>query len=216
MISKIKDPVSALTHFIGAVLSVPITVFLIYFAVKNATAWHVASFIVFGVALVLLYTASTVYHSISISDRVSNILRCIDHMMIFVLIAGTYTPVCLVALRGPWGYTLFTLVWAIAIFGILLKIFWFNAPRKLSTLIYVVMGWLVIVAFFPLIRAIPPQGLTLLVLGGVAYTVGAVVYALKLPFLNFKFFGFHEIFHLFVIAGSTFHIIFMFSCIMVL
>lgn len=213
---KLKEPVSALTHLVGAILSIPVTIFLIYYAIKYATPWHVASFIVFGIALTLLYTASTVYHSVSVSQKVSDILRRIDHMMIFILIAGTYTPICLVALRGAWGFSLFGVVWTIAILGIMIKIFWFKAPRKLSTSLYVIMGWLVITAFYPLLKAVPPSGVLLLTLGGLSYTVGAIIYAFKLPIFNSKLFGFHEVFHIFVIAGSAFHIIFMFKYIMVL
>lgn len=130
--------------------------------------------------------------------------------MIFVLIAGTYTPICLVSLHGIWGWVLFGLIWGMAILGIFLKFFWMNAPRWFSTLIYVVMGWLAIIAFVPLQRAVSWKGVALLLAGGLAYTVGAVIYALKKPNIACKYFGFHEIFHVFVLLGSACHIAFMF------
>jgi len=211
MIKRIKDPVSSLTHLLGAALSVPCTVFLIIRACGFAV-WHVVSFAVFGAALFLLYTASGVYHMLSISEKATSILRRIDHMMIFVLIAGTYTPICLIPLRGAWGFTLFGLVWGLAGFGIALKALWLNAPRKLSTAVYLIMGWIVIIAFYPLVKALPIGAVVLLVAGGVSYSLGAVIYALKWP-SGFKFFGFHELFHLFVLGGSALHIILMFRYI---
>ncbi len=210
MFKKIKDPISALTHLVFAVLSIPCTVFLLIKAYSEASALHFAAFLIFGIALLLLYTASTLYHMLPISEKNTLILKRIDHMMIFVLIAGTYTPVCLIPLKGAWGYSLLGLVWGFAIAGIVLKAVWIGAPRWLSTLIYVVMGWLVLIAFYPLTKNVSLAGIILLALGGLTYTFGAVVYAIKWPKLNFKFFGFHEIFHIFVMGGSTFHIIFMF------
>ncbi len=216
MIKKIKDPISTLTHFIGLLASIPLAFLLVYEAKLSASYWHFASFIVFGTALILLYGASTIYHMLPISEAASNILRRIDHMMIFVLIAGTYTPICLIPLRGAWGWSLLILVWLIAISGIVLKSLWIDAPRWLSTSIYVVMGWLIVIAFYPLSKALPIGGILLLVFGGVTYTLGAVIYAIKWPKLNFKLFGFHEIFHLFVMGGSLFHIIFMYKYILTL
>lgn len=209
MLKKMKDPVSSLTHLVGAVASIPCSVYLVKSAYLNASSLHVVSFIIFGIALFLLYTASAVYHMMPIPEKASELLRRVDHMMIFVLIAGTYTPICLIPLRGVWGWTLLALVWGFAIFGIILKAFWINAPRKLSTAIYLIMGWLVIVAFYPLVNALPFAAVILLVLGGVTYSLGAIIYAVKWPKLSFKFFGFHELFHLFVLGGSAFHIVLM-------
>lgn len=166
------------------------------------------------ISLLLLYGASTIYHTLNISQKGTALLRRIDHMMIFVLIAGTYTPVCLIPLRGKWGWTLFIAVWGFAFAGILLKIFWLNAPRWFSTLLYVVMGWLVLVAFVPLERAIPIGGIVLLASGGIVYTIGAVIYAVKWSKLKLKYFGFHEIFHLFVMGGSALHVLFMFQYVL--
>jgi hemolysin III len=211
---KIKDPVSALTHFAGFITAIPILILLVYKSSVSATPWHIFSFIIFGLALMALYGASTIYHWACISKEKEKILRRIDHMMIFVLIAGTYTPVCLVPLRGAWGWTLLCLVWGLAIGGIVLKALWLEAPRWLSTAIYVLMGWIVVIAFYPLTQAVPSAGIKLLVAGGVTYTIGALIYAIKwVPFQN-KWFGAHEVFHLFVMGGSLFHIVFMFKYIL--
>lgn len=207
---KIKDPISALTHFIGFVLSIPISCVLIVLAVNHGTVYHIVSYSVFGLSLLLLYGASTIYHSLSLPEAKSNVLRRIDHMMIFVLIAGTYSPICLIPLRGVWGYSMLIVIWTMAIAGILLKTFWLSAPRALSTVIYVVMGWTAVFAFYPLSNSISLVSMILLFSGGIMYTVGALIYALKRPKLNLKYFGFHEIFHIFVLLGSAFHIILMF------
>lgn len=211
---KIKDPISALTHFIGFVAVIPCFILLMQEAEREASVWHQWGFAVFGISLLLLYGASTIYHTLKLPQSKINILRRVDHMMIFVLIAGTYTPICLVSLHGKWGWTMLVLIWAFALAGILLKIFWMNAPRWLSTLIYVVMGWLAVVVFVPLEKAVSWQGVGLLLAGGIAYTAGAVIYALKKPNITFKNFGFHEIFHVFVMVGSSIHIAFMFQYVL--
>lgn len=210
MFKKIKDPVSAFTHMAGAIIAIPLTILLIQKAINENSTVGVIAFSIFGAALILLYTASTVYHMLPVSEKTSLILKRVDHMMIFVLIAGTYTPICLIPLRGPWGYSLLALVWIIAFAGILLKAFWIDAPRWLSTTIYIVMGWVALIAFVPLVKSLPIGAILLLVLGGVTYTIGGVIYAIKWPKLNFKHFGFHEIFHLFVLGGSAFHVCLMF------
>ncbi|MFV0314125.1 MAG: PAQR family membrane homeostasis protein TrhA [Anaerotignum sp.] len=211
---KIKDPVSALTHFIGFLAVIPCFILLMNEAARNASMWHLLGFAIFGTSLLLLYGASTIYHTLRLSEAKSNTLRRIDHMMIFVLIAGTYTPICLVSLHGRWGWSMLVLIWGFALAGILLKIFWMNAPRWLSTMIYVVMGWLAVIVFVPLEKAVSWQGIALLMTGGIAYTVGAVIYGLKKPNITFKYFGFHEIFHVFVMIGSSFHMLFMFQYVL--
>ena len=213
MFRKLRDPVSSLTHLAGAVLAIPCTVLLIMASAKHASARHIVAFAVFGASLFLLYTASAVYHMPKFSEKAIRILRRIDHMMIFVLIAGTYTPVCLLPLRGPWGWSLFGVVWGLAVAGIVLKTFWMQAPRWLSTLIYGCMGWLVLIAFYPLMQAVSSKAILLLAGGGLAYTLGAVMYAVKWPPLRWKLFGFHELFHVFVLAGSSLHALFMFQLI---
>ena len=205
---QVKDPISALTHFIGFLAVIPVFICLLDLA---DTKLQQISFIVFGFSLLLLYGASTIYHTLRLSAEKTALLRRIDHMMIFVLIAGTYTPVCLVPLAGKWGTILLSAIWTIAVAGVFMKIFWMGAPRWLSTMIYVLMGWLSITAFVPLLKAVGWGGFGMLLGGGIAYTVGALIYALKKPNLAIlKSFGFHEIFHVFVMIGSAFHIAFMF------
>jgi len=211
---KIKDPMSALTHFIGFIAVIPCFILLMQEAKSEASIWHLWGFAVFGISLLLLYGASTIYHTLQLPQSKTNILRRIDHMMIFILIAGTYTPICLVSLHGKWGWTMLVLIWAFALGGILLKIFWMNAPRWISTMIYVIMGWLAVIVFVPLEKAVSWQGVGLLLAGGIAYTVGAVIYGLKKPNITFKHFGFHEIFHVFVMVGSSLHIAFMFQYVL--
>lgn len=212
---KVKDPISACTHFIGFLAVIPIFIMLMLRARAEASELHMIGFAVFGVSLLMLYGASTIYHTFELPPEKTNLLRRIDHMMIFVLIAGTYTPICLVSLHGTWGWTLLVAIWAFALFGLLLKIFWMNAPRWLSTLIYVVMGWLAVFAFVPLEQAVSWKGIGMLLAGGIAYTVGAVIYGLKKPNLAMlKNFGFHEIFHVFVMVGSGIHIAFMFQFVL--
>lgn len=203
-----RDPISALTHFIGFLAVIPVSICLLD---QADTKSQMISFVVFGLSLMLLYGASTIYHTLKLSAEKIAFLRRIDHMMIFVLIAGTYTPVCIVTLAGKWGTILLSAIWVIAIVGVFMKIFWMGAPRWLSTMIYVVMGWLSITAFVPLLKAVGWGGFGTLLGGGIAYTVGALIYALKKPNLAIlKSFGFHEIFHVFVMIGSAFHIAFMF------
>ena len=205
---QVKDPISALTHFIGFLAVIPVS---ICFLDLSKTKLEMISFIVFGVSMMLLYGASTIYHTLKLPAEQTMLLRRIDHMMIFILIAGTYTPVCLVTLSGKFGSTLLSAIWIIAIAGIFMKIFWMGAPRWLSTSIYVIMGWLSITAVLPLLKVVGWGGFGMLLGGGIAYTVGALIYALKKPNLAFlKSFGFHEIFHVFVMIGSAFHIVFMF------
>lgn len=212
--NKVKDPMSALTHFMGFLIAIPLMFIMVMKAYEEASAINMLSFAIYGMSLILLYGASTIYHTLQVSPEKTELLRRIDHMMIFVLIAGTYTPVCLIPLRGKWGWTLLAIVWFFALAGIILKIVWSHAPRWLSTAIYVVMGWVVIIAFIPLKQAIPWEGILLLIAGGVTYTLGAVIYALKWPKIQWEFFGFHEIFHLFVLGGSAFHLVFMFQYIL--
>ena len=208
MIRIIRDPMSCLTHLAGAVAAVFCTIWMVGKAVPFGVAYTV-SFAVFGVSLVLLYTASAVYHMPRARDSVIQALRRIDHTMIFFLIAGTYTPVCVIPLRGPWGWSILAVVWGLALLGTFMKIFWLHAPRALSTAIYVIMGWIVVVAFYPLLNAVSTGSFALLLLGGLSYTLGAVIYALKWPPLKVRWIGFHEIFHLFVLLGSAFHVLFM-------
>ena len=210
MKKKMREPVSGLTHLIGAVLSAIGLVLMIYYAVSKGTVWHIVSFSIFGGSLILLYTASTLYHLLNISEKGVRVLRKIDHMMIYILIAGTYTPICLIPLRGGWGYSLLITIWGIAITGIIMKLLWFDAPRWLYTLFYLFMGWLVVIALWPMAKTIPLAGVLWMIAGGLLYTIGAVIYGTKWPRLKSKVFGFNEIFHLFVLYGSFCHFWLMF------
>jgi len=215
-LKKLREPVSGLTHFVGMLLSIAALILLVTYAVSQGTPWHIVAFAIFGTSLILLYGASSMYHLLPLSPRGINILRRIDHIMIFILIAGTYTPVCLIPLRGAWGWSLFGVIWGIAIAGIFQSLFWINAPRWLSTLIYLIMGWLVVIAFYPLAQAIPFGGIVWFVLGGLFYTIGAIFYAIKKPNPIPGVFGFHEIWHLFVMAGSFCHFWAMLNYVLIL
>jgi len=184
-------------------------VILIVFASIWGNAYHIVSFTIFGVGLVLLYLFSTLYHWLNISEKGISIFRKFDHIMIYVLIAASYTPVCLVPMRGPWGWSLFGIIWGFAILGIILSSVWIKAPRALTTAIYLMMGWVVIIAIYPLIKTFSMANLLYslwwLIAGGIFYTIGGIIYALKLPKKIFKCWGFHEIFHIFVMLGSACH-----------
>jgi len=193
----------AATHGVGALLSIAGLISLVVAAALRGSAWHVTGAAVFGVTLVLLFTASTLYHAIS-HRRAKRVFQRLDHAAIFLLIAGTYTPFTLVNLRGAWGWTLLGLVWGLAILGIVLQTAAPQRARRLSLALYLVMGWMVVIAAEPLVQSIHPDGLALLVLGGVVYTLGVVFYAWqRLPYN-------HAIWHVFVLAGSACH----FSCVL--
>lgn len=208
---KIKDPVSALTHFIAMFLSIIAAIPLLMKA-SSESKLHMVALTIFILSMVLLYAASTLYHTVDISPRVTKILKKIDHMMIFILIAGTYTPVCLIVIGDQTGWGLLALVWGIAILGIFIKAFFVMCPRWFSSSIYIAMGWVCILAFQKIILALPPAAFLWLLAGGIIYTVGGIIYALKLPLFNskHKHFGSHEIFHLFVMGGSLCHYILMY------
>ena len=204
---KIKDPVSGISHLIGAVLSVIGLVFLIVYSAKyGECAWDVVSFTIFGVGLILLYTFSALYHMLNIGEKGTRVFRKFDHMMIYVLIAASFTPICLGPIRGPWGFSILGVVWGLAILGIILTAVWLQAPRWLTTSIYIAMGWLVIVMAYPLLKTFKElnalYSLIWLLVGGIFYTIGGVIYGLKKAPFTTKHFGFHEIFHIFVLLGS--------------
>lgn len=208
----IREPGSALTHFSAMMLAVFAAVPLLLKAGIGSGQKNFYAMAIFMGSMILLYGASTLYHSVDLSGGPLRIFRKIDHMMIFVLIAGTYTPVCLLVLGGKMGLTLLTAVWSIAIFGMLIKAFWITCPKWFSSLIYIAMGWVCVFVFSSLWEALPKAAFLWLLAGGVIYTVGGVIYALKLPLFNsrHKDFGSHEVFHLFVMGGSVCHFIFMY------
>lgn len=204
---KIKDPVSGFSHLIGMVLSIAGLVLLIINAVRfGEGAWDIVTFTIFGVALVLLYLFSSLYHLLNLGETGTRVFKKFDHIMIYILIAATYTPICLGPLRGPWGWSIFGVVWGLALFGTILSAIWIKAPRWLTTSIYIAMGWLVVVMVYPLIKTFNElnalSSLLWLLAGGIFYTIGGIIYGLKKAPFTTKHFGFHEIFHIFVMLGS--------------
>lgn len=210
---KIKDPGSAVTHFVGMLMAMFAAVPLLIKAAREPDRIHLIALAIFIVSMILLYAASTTYHTLDLSERTNKILKKIDHMMIFILIAGTYTPICLITLKGPVGYGLLALVWGIAIVGIVIKGFWIYCPKWFSSVLYIAMGWVCVLAFTQIMNALPRAAFLWLLAGGIIYTIGGVIYALKLPIFNSKHknFGSHEIFHLFVMGGSFCHFIVMYA-----
>ena len=206
----LKDPASGLSHLAGAALSVVGLVALLRVGLGNHDPWQIVSFAIFGGSLILLYSASATYHLLNVSTRAEVVLRKLDHIMIFVLIAGTYTPICLIALRGPTGYAMLAVIWSLAVAGVFFKAFYLNAPRWAYTGIYLLMGWICVFAIVPLARAVGVRRLLWLFAGGIFYSVGAVIYGLKKPNLIPGWLGFHEIFHIFIILGSLSHFYFVY------
>lgn len=213
MFSRVKDPGSALTHFIALLGALAASVPLLLKAASEPDRLHLAAMAIFIISMILLYAASTIYHTLNISETVNKRLRKFDHMMIYILIAGTYTPVCLIVLGNHSGYSLLTLVWCIAAVGILINALWITCPKWFSSLIYIAMGWVCVIALKQIIAALSPAAFGWLLAGGLIYTIGGVIYALKLPVFNskFRYFGSHELFHLFVMGGSTCHYIVMYA-----
>ena len=209
---KIKDPGSAITHFIGMMMAIFAAVPLLIKAATRPDKVHLISLGIFIVSMILLYAASTIYHTLDISEKVNKILRKIDHSMISVMIAGSYTPVCVIVIGGKLGMTMLALIWGIAILGVLIKIFWITCPKWFSSLLYIAMGWLCVIGFTQIINALSAAAFGWLLAGGIIYTAGGIIYALKLPIFNsrHKNFGSHEIFHLFVMGGSICHFILMY------
>ena len=212
MTLSIKDPGSAITHFIGMILAALASTPLLLLAAYHNGGHAVPALAVFAFSMILLYGASTTYHTLNLSERSNRILRKIDHMMIFVLIAGSYTPVCLIVLGGKTGYGLCALVWGIALAGILIKAFWITCPKWFSSILYIAMGWVCVLAFTQILNSLSPAAFGWLLAGGIIYTIGGIIYAMKLPLFNarHKYFGSHEIFHLFVMGGSICHFIMMY------
>jgi hemolysin III len=201
------DPFSCYSHLLGAALAVAGLVVLV--TISRDDPWRVVGFSIYGASLIILYLASTVYHWLLVPIAQRKWLNRVDHVAIFLLIAGTYTPVCIVTLRGGWGWTMFGIVWTAAVAGTILKLGFRSLPRWVSASIYVAMGWAAVLAVVPLVRAFPPSALAWLLAGGLLYTAGAVVYATRRPNPYPRVFGFHEIFHMFVLAGSAAHFVFM-------
>jgi hemolysin III len=204
-IAKAYEPVSGYTHAAGALASIVGLVFLLHKAVVMGNATHITAFSIFGTSMILLYSASALYHLLPVSDKARVWLRKLDHAMIYVLIAGTYTPVTLLVLDGAWSWGMFFGIWGLALIGITVKLAWFNAPRWISTVFYLFLGWLAVIMIPELIELSSIGFLTWIGIGGAAYTIGAIIYGTKKPDPIPNVFGFHEIWHLFVMAGTFAH-----------
>ena len=200
--SKKEEIANAITHGLGVAFGIFALVFLIITHYKTTDIYGLVSYIVYGASLIILYLSSTLYHSIPIK-RAKIHLRKLDHASIFILIAGTYTPISMIALRGKLGWTILITIWSIALLGIIFKVFFINKLKIISVIMYLAMGWLIIFAIKPLIVALSTKSLVFMIIGGLFYTVGILFYALQS--MGFKYS--HSIWHLFVLAGSIFHFI---------
>lgn len=202
----VREPINTYTHLGGALLFFVGTILLFIISGRNdsLTVKAIVSITIFGLSLISLYTASGIYHMVNVKENILVRLKKLDHAMIFVLIAGSYTPFCLFGLAGIWQWTFIIVIWSLAISGVIMKIFWIEMPRILSTSMYVGMGWLSIVAVKPLCASLQPGAIFYLVLGGVMYTIGGIIYAIKKPNISQRF-GFHELFHIFCLLGSCCH-----------
>jgi len=204
------EPLSFLTHFLGLIFAIVALILLSIHSAIYGTAIDIVGFSVFGASLIALYGASSMYHILPKESLWKARLQIVDHSMIFFLIAGTYTPIALIPLRGPWGWSLFGVVWGIALVGIIIKSIAplrRRVPHALVVVLYAVMGWIAIIAIVPLIHSLSGIALKLLFAGGLAYTVGIIFFALDSRVPRYKWFGMHEIWHLFVLAGSVCHFI---------
>jgi len=193
-----EEIANSITHGIGILLAIAALCILTVFASRYGNAWHVVSVSVYGATLIMLYTASTLYHSIQ-NQRLKGFFQNLDHAAIYLLIAGTYTPFTLVSLRGPWGWGLFGVTWGLAVLGIVLQFVPVGQRKSISMMLYIGMGWAIIAATKPLIRSVEAGGILFLVLGGLAYTIGILFYVWKKQ--NYS----HAVWHLFVLAGSVLH-----------
>ena len=209
---NLREPGSAITHFIAFLYALFITIPLCHMAAKNSDTRYILSISIFCISMILLYAASTTYHSLDLSERGNKILKKIDHIMISVLVAGTYTPICVIALNSKTGIILLTIVWTFALLGIIMKLFWVNCPKWISSVLYIAMGWSCLLSFSQIIKALPVPAFIWLLVGGIIYTIGGVLYGLKFSAFDkkHKHFGSHEIFHLFIMGGSFCHSMVMF------
>lgn len=208
----IREPGSAITHFIGMMMAIVAATPLMVKVASESDPTAYIAMAVFICSMVALYGASALYHSVTVKESVLRVFRKVDHMMIFVLIAGSYTPVCLIVLGGRLGYTLLAVVWGIAAAGMVIKVCWITCPKWFSSVLYIAMGWVCLAVFGTLWNTLPHSAFLWLLAGGIIYTAGGVIYALKLPVFNSKHknFGSHEVFHLFVMGGSICHFVFMY------
>ncbi len=211
----LREPINGLTHFIGAVLSLfALIAMLIKVYETEGSPVTLGSVLFFGVSMILLYSASAMYHSVIANDKVIKMLKRLDHSMIFILITGSYAPFCLVALSGKIGFNLFMAVTICAVVGIAFKLCWVTCPRWLSSTMYIGIGWFAIIVIYPMAQVLPIAGLIWLVAGGLMYTIGGVIYALKSDKIRIWLFGRHEIFHVFIMLGTFCHFICVFAYIL--
>lgn len=213
MTITIREPGSAITHFVAMVMAAAAALPLLLKTALTSNSNSLKAMIIFTASMVLLYGASTLYHSVNLKGKYLEFFQKVDHMMIFVLIAGSYTPICMIVLGGRLGYDLLLIIWGIAFVGMLIKALWIKCPKWFSSIIYIAMGWVCVFVFGKLFNTMPKSAFAWLLAGGILYTIGGVIYALKLPIFNTKHknFGSHEIFHLFVMGGSICHFICMFN-----
>jgi len=200
-----REPMNGLTHCIGAVLALAGLILLIWDATHPLRAWHLATFIIYGAGMVCLYTISTLFHWLPIPDEETSGFRKLDHIMIFVFMATTYTPFCLIPFRGAFGWSMLASICVITVFGALFKIFWIHTPRWICVTVYLCAGWFALVGLGPIVQTLQLKAIFWLMTGGVLYTLGALIYASKRPNPWPNFFGFHEIFHVLVMLGSSAH-----------
>jgi hemolysin III len=203
----LREPFCGISHMVGAGLSIVALVILLVLA--HGRPWHTVSFAIYGASLIVLYTASTLYHSLRVSPRYADRLMRFDHSAIYFLIAGTYTPVCLLLLRNAWGWSIFGVEYGLAFTGMFITMFWKRAPDWVRVVLYLIMGWLIVIAMSPLRHAIPPAAMTWLVAGGVTYSIGCAIFAANRPHLIPGKFMAHDLWHCFVLGGSACHFIMM-------
>ncbi len=213
MFSKLREPMNGFTHFIGVLFAITALNLLLTRQGMPLTETHKITFTIYGVSMFFLFLFSTLYHWLPLEGKKLEVIRKIDHIMIFVFIAASYTPICSIILKGTLGYSVIAVVWLTTLAGFFMKLFWLNAPRKLYTAIYLLMGWVVMIAIYPIFQAISIQGIIWFCIGGVFYTVGAIIYALKKPDPIPGILGFHEIFHVFILGGCFSHFMMNYLCV---
>ena len=203
-----REPINSITHWIGAILALFALIVMLIKGISNdISTLGLVSVIIFGASMILLYSVSATYHAVISTDKVIKGFRRLDHSMIFILIAGSYAPFCLIGLGNNIGKIFFAVMIGVAIAGVIFKMCWFNCPRWLQTALYIAMGWSAVFVIKPLSIALSPAPIIWLVIGGILYTLGGVLYGLKPKKLQLGLFGFHEIFHIFIILGSLSHFI---------
>ena len=202
----LREPFAGLSHFLGALMALAAIPYMLTNLPDVKTGTYLASYLVFGLSMFVMFASSAIYHLMDVSEEAIRALKRVDHMAIYVMIAGSYTPFCLIGLQGSQAWWMFGIVWGIAFIGILKKIFWLHAPRWFSTLLYLAMGWISLFVYEPLSESLSTGAINWLVAGGGCYSVGAVVYATKWPNLHSKF-DFHDLWHIFVLAGAACHFV---------